>query len=117
MVLLSWWLGKGITFREIHSFWDTIIDKLEDDAGVEVIYTDFSKAFDKVETVVLLNKVKEYGVTGRVGCWLAAFRDPISRQLAVVIDGIVSSHSQVISGVPQGSFLTLLFTNNDRDKS
>ena len=38
--------------------------------GVDVIYTDFSKAFDKVETGVFLHELKECGVVGKVGCWL-----------------------------------------------
>ena len=93
------------TLTQLLAFWDSILDKLEDDAGVDVIYTDFSKAFDNVETGVLLHKIKDCRVTGKVGCWLASFLDPESRQQAVVVDGTVSSLSPVISGVPQGTVL------------
>ena len=55
--------------------------------GVDVIYTDFSKAFDKVETGVLLHNLKEAGVCGKVGTWIAAFLDSSTRKQAVVVDG------------------------------
>ena len=46
------------TLTQLLTFWDTILDDLEGGGGVDVIYTDFSKAFDKVETGVLLHKMK-----------------------------------------------------------
>ena len=78
---------------------------MEQGKGVDVIYTDFSKAFDTVETGVLLHELKQCGVQGRVGCWLASFLDSKTRQQAVAVDGRVSSLSPVLSGVPQGTVL------------
>ena len=60
------------------------------------MYLDFSKAFDKVETGVLLHKLRD----GELGCWLAAFLDSSSRKQAVVFNGRISDLSPVISGVP-----------------
>ena len=79
--------------------------ELEEGHGVDIIYTDFSKAFDKVETGVLLHKLRDCGIRGKVACWIAAFLDSSSRQQAVVVDGRVSSLTPVISGVPQGTVL------------
>jgi ribonuclease P/MRP protein subunit RPP40 len=81
------------------------LDGLEEGCGVDVIYLYFSKAFDKVEHGVLLHKLKESKVLGKVGVWLARFLDSATRQQAVVVDGSVSGLSPVISGVPQGTVL------------
>ena len=43
--------------------------------SVYVIYTDFAKAFDTVETSVLLYELIECGVKGNLGFWLAPFLD------------------------------------------
>ena len=72
---------------------------------MDSVYLDFSKAFDKVETGVLLHKLCKGKVLGKVGCWLAAFLDSANRQQAVVVEGRVSALSHVISGVPQGTVL------------
>ena len=93
------------TLTQLLSYWDSILDELEEGHGVDIIYTDFSKAFDKVETGVLLHKLRDCGIKGRVACWIAAFLDSATRQQAVVVDGRVSSLTPVISGVPQGTVL------------
>ena len=69
-----------------------------------------------METGVLLHKLKDCGISGRVGSWIAAFLDSSTRQQAVVVDGRVSSLTQVISGVPQGTVLgPILFLIHIRD--
>ena len=93
------------TLTQLLSYWDVLLDKLEEGGGVDAIYLDFSKAFDKVEHGVLLHKLREKGITGRVGVWIAAFLDSSSRKQSVVVDGRVSELSPVISGVPQGTVL------------
>ena len=93
------------TLTQLLSFWDSMLTRLEEGGGADAIYLDFSKAFDKVEHGVLLHKLKECQVSGRVGCWIAAFLDSSSRQQAVAVDGRVSQLRPVISGVPQGTVL------------
>ena len=93
------------TLTQLLSHWDQVLDHLEHGEAVDVIYTDFAKAFDKCETNVLLHTLKECGVTGRVGLWLAAFLDPSSRKQAVGVEGRISSLVPVVSGVPQGTVL------------
>jgi hypothetical protein len=63
------------TLTQLLSHWDTILDGLEQGSGVDCIYLDFSKAFDKVETGVLLHKLKDAKILGKTGRWLASFLD------------------------------------------
>ena len=93
------------TLTQLLSHWDSLLDCLEQGDAVDVIYTDFSKAFDKCETNMLLHTLKECGITGRVGLWVAAFLDPATRKQAVGVEGRISEPVQVISGVPQGTVL------------
>ena len=97
--------ARRSTLTQLLSHWDNIIEGLEQGGGVDCVYLDFSKAFDKVETGVLLHKLRNGKVLGKVGCWLGAFLDSRTRKQAVVVDGRISSLSPVISGVPQGTVL------------
>ena len=93
------------TLTQLMSHWDQVLDLLEQGQAVDVIYTDFAKAFDKCETNVLLHTLRDCGVKGEVGKWIAAFLDPTTRQQAVGVDGTISELSPVVSGVPQGTVL------------
>ena len=93
------------TLTQLLTYWDFLLHDMEHGKCVDVIYTDFSKAFDTVETGVLFHELKECGVTGKVGCWLASFLDSSTRMQAVVVDGRVSALEHVLSGVPQGTVL------------
>ncbi len=79
-----------------------------------VIYTDFEKAFDQVSSRRLLYKWSQYGIWGKVLCWLSTCL--IGREQRVVLEGIPSSWCAVTSGVPQGKILGLMmllfFVNN-----
>jgi hypothetical protein len=93
------------TLTQLLSHWDKVLDHLENGESVDVIYTDFSKAFDKCETNVLLHTLKQCGLMERVGLWLSAFLDPKSRMQSVGVDGRISPLVHVLSGVPQGTVL------------
>jgi hypothetical protein len=80
-----------------------VLDALEDGKQVDVVYLDFSKAFDKVDHGLLLEKLRRIGVGGRLLGWIHSFL--IGRKQVVVVDGCRSAESHVQSGVPQGSVL------------
>ena len=74
---------------------------LSSDTTVDMIYLDFSKAFDKVDHGVLLHKLKDLGNTGKLGIWFFQFLT--NRTHYVRIPGGISKDSPVLSGVPQGT--------------
>ena len=87
---------------------DDLMHMLSSDTTVDMIYLDFSKAFGKVDHGVLLHKLKDLGITGKLGIWFFQFLT--NRSHYVRIPGGISKDSPVFSGVPQGTFMgPLLF--------
>ena len=80
-----------------------ILEELEKSNNVDVIYLDFTKAFDKVDHGILLNKLKKIGINVKIGVWIHNFLP--NRQQCVAVNGTSSSECQVRSGIPQGSVL------------
>ena len=85
--------------------WITV---LQDRIPIDVVYLDFTKAFDSVPHKRLLVKLQAHGITGKLLNWVKIFLS--GRRQRVVINGFQSHESSVISGVRQGSVLgPLLF--------
>jgi hypothetical protein len=90
------------------AFQDFISLSLQKNIPVDILYTDFAKAFDKVLHRKLLCKIWSYGIIGRIHKWLSACLS--NRKQRVVMGEIMSEWVKVLSGVPQGSVLgPLLF--------
>ena len=43
---------------------------LDGNSYVDMVYLDFSHAFDKVDYDMLLHKLRAFGITGNIGIWL-----------------------------------------------
>ena len=80
-----------------------MLHQCETGANVDVIYLDFEKAFDKVNHNILLSKIRNMGIGGKVGICLYAFLK--NRYQVIVTNKSMSEKSNVISGVPQGTVL------------
>ena len=95
-------MGRSCLSQLIAHF-DNIMYELEQGRNVDVVYLDFSKAFDKVDFLITLRKINALGIKGKIGKWIQCFLT--GRTQSVLVDGEQSKHSPVKSGVPQGSVL------------
>lgn len=90
---------------------------LDKSKKVGAIFIDLSKAFDTVDIVILLDKLKLIGIGGAVLKW---FEDYLTgRSQYVEINNEKSSVKPIKYGVPQGSvigpLLFLIYINNIKD--
>jgi hypothetical protein len=101
--------GRSTVLQQVLDKWTEILDK-----GVDIIYCDFMKAFDKVPHLRLIHKLEKYQITGQFSGWIRSFL--LGRKQRVIENGEKSEWSDVTSGILQGSVLgPILFVLNIND--
>ena len=78
---------------------------MDEGGGVDMVYLDYSKAFDSVPHRRLLSKLKSYGIEGKVWNWIEDFLIGRSQMVTVYVGDAESEWTDVTSGVLQGSVL------------
>ena len=86
---------------------DTIYSAISKNEEVDVVYTDFQKAFDKVDHGILIDKLYSLGIRGKT--LKLIYNYLTNRTQCVKIKDCLSQSFYVTSGVPQGSILGPLF--------
>lgn len=76
---------------------------LENKLFTAALFIDFKKAFDSIDHLILIEKLKKIDLPKNVFSTLRSFMD--NRMQCVSANNVTSSFRKVVSGVPQGSIL------------
>lgn len=102
-------LSGRSTTTNLFEYVTKLINNVDNRMQVDAIYTDFSKAFDRVSFKLLIDKLRDFGLSDVLLGWCASYLE--ERLSTVVIDGYKSKPFIAYSGVPQGSILGPAFFN------
>ena len=91
------------TQTQLLQHYSDVYEALEEGIRLDTVYLDFVKAFDKVDHNILIKKIVDHKIKGKVAIWIKSFLQ--ERKYIVIANGVVSEEQEVLSGVPQGTVL------------
>ena len=94
---------KRSTSIAIFNFIQIMLDEINIRKIIGAIYLDFSKAFDSINHNRLLLKLKDMGIPGKLLIWITSYLK--NRKIKTKLNNKISTTSNLICGVPQGSVL------------
>ena len=92
--------NKLSTITQLINTW---ANTLNNKGQTDIIFLDFSKAFDKISHKFILSKLHYYGIRNHTLSWIGAFL--YNHTQTTVVNGVHSSYVEATSGVTQGSVL------------
>ena len=107
---------KSVT-TNLLEFLEKVTATVDGGNPLDIIYLDFSKAFDKVPRLRLIEKLKAHSICGNLLRWISAWLS--DREQRTVLNGSFSDLLDVIPGVLQGSVfgpLAFIIFINDLDE-
>ena len=91
------------TLSQLLNQHDYILEKISLGHNVDSVFLDFAKAFDLVDHSLLITKMRNKGIKGKLLTWLINFLK--FRDQQVRIGNTLSDPFRLVSGVPQGSVM------------
>ena len=99
---------KRSTSTALIAFTDQVLESMDKGCVTGTVFLDLRKAFDTVDHLLLINKLKSLGVAGKSSEWLRSYLSGLVQQSMCV--SALSPSAKITMVVPQGSILgPLLF--------